>query len=821
MVELLKDYAITHGGIQPVNHPRLGVEVHGQTAIRYLRFLRPVQIDRLELSRLVYGRWVPAVPCHPAHLRISQLDQTTHRWEIVREVDLPADPRIAGEGLSQGMTIAEMEAHFAAILRDPPHVIELGGLQTDHLRVECDREHPVWPNHGECNGSPFGVPFGILNGLQAYGMPLGASPEFRYNPPLTVTDIHPTAPRGMMVEHTPTMLRFTGECLSVGFSLRRPVLMHLGWDIRGEGQAQHNRLRVNNGNFNAFGGLSGPLLRDFTQDFGPHLWTGAVAVQGNTIAYRSLHCVDGLTLDATFTVEPDRLLIELTQHAEREMPVIEQEAWRLTYDLTQGITGTAAMSTLLPGRNGDVYLPAMWASDGVGCLSCQPLEGAPRLQVESYRNANCVTGGLVLGAAPSPDACQVIPAGTQRAVVELAVDNLVPTGQPDDADCAGVARHWATTFSCFRPEHRGFSNNAASVNCHLSQGPPIEIAALTRKPAHGPNPLDLGRFTIERALLDGGGYGYWRNLYLDSDPVLVSAAGRLHQADPNLAWLRRIEPGLREVVERLLGNIGEEGLVVCRDLSGDAGSYRWSCNGMDVVGFGHLDAYVNACSYRAFRNAAVLLGELGQHNLSQRSRDAADTLRDNYAACLLNPETGWVAGWRSRDGAYHDAAFTWVNGIAIAFGLLAPSVAKSALEKLENLREKVGMGSACLGLPLNLLPIQPEDHILPQILGLPQPTFEFYTDGSLCTQAATYYLRALSIYGFTDSAKKMAAELDEGFAGGYINGGIGTGHEFRSWEGFPTGYEGTLIGCFGPLYALAIEQGLLTPPEPEWWPADR
>ena len=33
----------------------------------------------------------------------------------------------------------------------------------------------------------------------------------------------------------------------------------------------------------------------------------------------------------------------------------------------------------------------------------------------------------------------------------------------------------------------------------------------------------------------------------------------------------------------------------------------------------------------------------------------------------------------------------------------------------------------------------------------------------------------------------------------------------RTWEGLPTGYEGTLIGCFAPLYGIAIEQGLFKP----------
>ena len=34
-----------------------------------------------------------------------------------------------------------------------------------------------------------------------------------------------------------------------------------------------------------------------------------------------------------------------------------------------------------------------------------------------------------------------------------------------------------------------------------------------------------------------------------------------------------------------------------------------------------------------------------------------------------------------------------------------------------------------------------------------------------------------------------------------------------------SGYEGTFGPTMGALYGVAIEQGLLTPPDPEWWPA--
>lgn len=820
----LNTHAVAHGGLQPLQHPELGVEITGETAVRYLRFRQSVRLERLELQRSVYGRWVPAVPTHPAHLLISVLDSQTNRWHTVREVDLPYDPRTAGEGLSQAMGVEAMEAHFARVLADPPYVIPLDGLETDHLRVVCDREHPMWSNHGEVNGGPYHVPFGILHPLRAFGEPLGAPAESVYQPILRQGTIRPAAPAGMRLTAYPHLLQFASDRLSVGFSLRRPLLLHFGWDALGKGQAGNNRhvVSMHTGSFVGQGFPSGPILRTLTGDFAPRQWTGAVEVEGNRVCYRDLHCCDGLRFDATFTVEPDRLYLELAQYCDRELPVLEAEAWRLSWDLTAGMTAAAAEPTLLPGRNGDVRLPALWASDSVGCLALQQTGGDDaRLQVESYRELTCTTGGLQLAPRPAADACLVVPAGKRAATFELAVAELEPN-RPQDASPAsdGIRRGWATVFACFRAEYRGFSNNAASCNCHLSQLPPIDLAAHTAAPPVGPDPRALGRFTIGRALLDGGGYGYFRNLYLDSDPVLVSAAGRLHQVAPDAGWLAQVTPGLEAAVTRMAGEIGAEGLVVCRDLSGNAGSFRWSSNGMDVVGFGHLDAYVNALSYRAFRNATALFTALGQAERATQCRAYAAGIRAAYATQLLNPATGWVAGWRSRDGELHDYAFLWVNGVALAYGLLDDDDARRALQGLEDLREELGMGAGHLGVPLNLLPIRADDHMLPRIPGMAQPTFETYTDGSYCTQAATYYLRALSCYGFTAQARKLADELEAGYAAGFHNGGIGSGVEFRSWDGVPTGYEGTLIGCFGPLYAIAIEQGQLAPTDPEWWPAD-
>ncbi len=812
---LLSCFPITHAELKPIRHPQLGVIVNNQTAVRYLRFGRRVRLDRLELPRAVYGRWVPNVPTHPAHLIISQFDSRQGTWQVVREVDLPYDPVTAGKNLSQRLTTEQMDAQLAKVLKRKPHVIPLGGLVTDHLRVECDREHPVWPSHGECNGGTLNVPFGILNPLQAFGQPLAAPPAATYLPYLRAGRIHPRAPRGMTLQQLPHQLLFAGRRFAVGFSLRRPLLLHLGWDALGAGRAKLNRLLASHvgGRSKAIGGLSGPTLRTALFDCQPHNWTGKTFVDSNRVSYRNLHCAHpDVELEMTFTVEPDRLLMQLRQHRRTAFHAIEAQAWRLVWNMDAAMTGAAAVPTLRPGRNGEVQLPMLWAGDGVGCLSCRTLAGTAedfRMEVESYQAQNCVVGGLAFGEQP----------GEHQATVELAVTNLGPATpkRPSRA----VQRHWGSIYSCFRPEFGGFSNHATSCNCHVNQHCPAELVAFTRPPQVGPHPLDLYRFTITRALLDGGGYGYWRNLYLDVDPILICGAGRIHQAQPDLAWLRQIERGVLATVKRILGTLGREHLVICRALSGNAGSYRWSSNAMDVIGFGHMDAYVNAWTYRGLRNATALLDDLGQHGLAQQCRERAAKLRTAFPQFLLNPKTGWVAGWRSRDGELHDYAFTWVNGVTAAFGLLDQPVARRALHGLEKLRRTQRVDSGFSGVPFNLWPIRRDDHMLPKTWGVfpTTPTFEFYTDGAMGAIFAIYYLRALADCGLRQSARKLANEMAAGYEAGFWTGGTGSGVEFRSWDGLCTGYEGTFVGNFAPLYGIAIEQGLIKPPTPEWWPA--
>lgn len=245
---VLQDFPVYHAGRRAIRHPELEREIHAQTAVRYLRFLRPVRVARLELPLTaemgLCGRWVPGVPTHPAHVMVSVLDRAANRWKVIADVELPPNPKCAGESLTQEMRIEEMEEYFRkAITEQVSQRIELGGIETDLLRVECDREHPVWPNHGECNGGPYNVPFGILYHLSAVGEDLGAVAPPPYRRKMARGDFAPAAPAGMKLDtRNPLEVVFLGDRLAVGFSLIRPMLTRLDWNHFGDRPPAGNRL---------------------------------------------------------------------------------------------------------------------------------------------------------------------------------------------------------------------------------------------------------------------------------------------------------------------------------------------------------------------------------------------------------------------------------------------------------------------------------------------------------------------------------------------------------------------------------------------------
>ena len=182
-----------------------------------------------------------------------------------------------------------------------------------------------------------------------------------------------------------------------------------------------------------------------------------------------------------------------------------------------------------------------------------------------------------------------------------------------------------------------------------------------------PDAVELLRYTLDTVLKKGGShYGSQYEFHHDSAPSLVIAAGRVHQMVPDKNWLGDIWPYLKIAIDYILGNLDDSGMYTSLNHSGNSFSTQsGGSNAWDDVGFGHHDGYSAALAYRALYNAAAMASFIGHKDMAQRCRQAAPVLKIAYVKSLYNPETGWLAGWRSRDGELHDYGFTFINGLAI------------------------------------------------------------------------------------------------------------------------------------------------------------
>src|SRR5262249_9420866 len=145
------------------------------------------------------------------------------------------------------------------------------GLHARHLKIACSEYYPATPHIREQWGHPHNVPYSILSGLVFTGDYLEDpyAPETDSLPMATHlarTRIEPVASRGMTCKLGGNQIRFFGERFSVGFSLQRPIITHMGWDMLGSGKAAtnliNNRYRLMTSNFPAHPAtISGPQWR--------------------------------------------------------------------------------------------------------------------------------------------------------------------------------------------------------------------------------------------------------------------------------------------------------------------------------------------------------------------------------------------------------------------------------------------------------------------------------------------------------------------------------------------------------------------------------
>ena len=368
-------------------------------------------------------------------------------------------------------------------------------------------------------------------------------------------------------------------------------------------------------------------------------------------------------------------------------------------------------------------------------------------------------------------------------------------------------------------------NNVISDPASCSLWFYADQAFWTPEIAPGISMLPLVRRTIEfwlsgsRLKPSGEVVCYWDFLnFLDANAGPLIASWDYVEASGDLAWLGR-NIGKFELVADFLArrDVDGDGLVEATQ-SGNYGTLQQparSCAWWDALNCGHKDAYCNAVIYRAWRCLADLEQKLGRGEQKKRYTQLADRLKAAYVPTLLNPETGWLAWWKSADGQLHDYAGPTVNGLAIEYGLVPPDQGREILARLRAKMEAVGFTRFDLGVPPMLVPVPRADYIQPHGCGCPAKddgtdTFGQYMNGGITAGHVLHFLAAHYVVGESGPADRiLRAMLERQGRGGFQNGvtdSYPNGIDWTTWDGRPSGYEGYLADSFRFLQAVLLRE---------------
>ncbi len=778
--------------------------VVGQNCTRYIRFDHSVRLIGFEINALQRKWGLTSFSILPKHIRISITDAKGLQWNTIYEKN-DFSP----------------QANHKMIFENPIFV--------QFLKVELLEHHGSSGAHIEIAGNPKCLLFQSLDGFHCLlddGVYHSGTQEqpFMIIQPCLIGDRNPVPaklPPSIRYEVKSGEILFTNLFCRLGFSLLRPMNTVFAWDSLETGREQDNFLFRGNKR-QSLEAAHGPWISQITGDRHAGHCGGEVEVAENKIKYLNISPISGLTRNYCFTIEENYILLEIEQFVAQPIKAIECEAWKWIWNAKKSALATLA-NPFTKGKNGRCSFPAICHSPNYGNIQIQLMEGdsaSSFLKVDSWRKEGFGYLGIECGVTVDDDGELLLLPGTTRMKLKIspAALGLIEPESPDaSALHLSFLRAWGSVFG-FRSEYFGMSNNAYSLNCHFVQHVYADMAFHTSS-SEGVDTMELLGYSVRLALFGGMGYGDNRDYFLDSDASLLIAAGVYIFKTKNVEWVNQCWAPLLECGQRLLSKRLDNGLVACHKLSGNAGEHHWGSNWWDIISFGYLDAFSNAFIYRAFRQLQSIAEFIGDVNTRNIYKQAADTMQREFFHCFYNEETGWLAGWRSKDGKLHDYAFLFVNGIAIVYGLVPQSHRQRIMEKLEEKRMQIGYEFFHLGLPGNLMPIRREDYVLhvsgSSKLADGSDGFQNYENGGATMSQAYFYLRALDMAGMP-IAEKIGNAILDAFEQGDTIGGIWGGNDWRYLDGRYCGYEGLLSDQMYVLLAVAQNKGLASDIPIEW-----
>lgn len=621
-------------------------------------------------------------------------------------------------------------------------------------------------------------------------------------------------PSGVRAELRNGEVRYSAGDFEVGFALTRPGFSHLSLFSEDPTRSGVNQLSTRPPLWN-----QGTQLQPLGEPpvLAPSVrcdLEGRVSVRGASVRYD--FSAGGQRYRLTWRVTKDGLRLEAERSSLREVLAWHSSAW------TIGLRNSASPSHVLgrlseDGEAGAVSLPALLTLPSFGSWELRSNRSEGWARSDCFRSHDLNLLELKVGEVRTPEGLYLLPAGTHRAVFTF-VPKRPPALLREDAPAVAKRALERTQWTAltFRSDTATLSNNGASMHCPICMDTWSVVTQPQGELLPGLPAREFLRWSLERWLTGGPGYAAGRLLQDGSshdadDEYLQTGASALRGLGDYLCdgasetWFGEFGPYIRQKLEAARArDLDGDGLIESSYRTGVSGTKQWSTCWFDVISFGWKDAFANAILYGALRELARGLRRFGSDLDAQTLELWAERLRSNYRRTFWNRKTGWLAGWRCREGRLHDYAFLPVNGAAISEGLLEREESRAVLRRLLAEAKKVGMPDPELGLPGNLWHI-PDCDLSDIIQGYP---LGYYQNGGRTHAQTRHFVMALYRCGLVREADSMLKRLCAGFAEARVFGGNQSGVDWRYWDDRPCGYEGLLTDQFGVLEPIFWRWGL-------------
>ncbi|MEN8157931.1 MAG: hypothetical protein ABFS10_13350 [Bacteroidota bacterium] len=414
---------------------------------------------------------------------------------------------------------------------------------------------------------------------------------------------------------------------------------------------------------------------------------------------------------------------------------------------------------------------------------------------------------------------------------EIAAIYPEVTGIENDPRFDGYRRNYINTFQV-NPHLQVLANNTTSDSCTFVQYGYSELAVAAPDLVDDLRAIDLVKMTVDRYLAGQKGYGHFgyrgdidvfpnvrwggQSASLDAYPSLLIAACNYYKGSEDKAWLTEKYNGLVSWAEEIMSRDKDHDGLMEYGFSGNSNSYSGETNmrpsnWWDTIGFGHKDAYANAMAYSAIKRFIKLCELKGDEYSVKRYTRFAGKIRENYYDTFFNPKTGVLAGWKSEDGELHDYYFTFVNGMAISYGLVTKEQGNRIMDAMLAKMKDVGYSNFEKGLPGNLINIPKKDyaHFDPRWGGNPTDDstagWQHYENGGVSGNYVYFTIKALYSLGRKRDAEMIMFPLLKAIENGAFQGECDNGmtKDWQTWDGECWGYEGFLVDNYWGLLAVA------------------